>query len=186
MSIFAVEARHSTYLRFNALGKRPYPYAYDTPLDWNSILTLISPFIASCDQAPEGTFPSIPGISKFPGLDVDLGATEKLSDPHKTKGALVDVNDTITLFTPGYELVRQYKADELWVGWKCGPTKGTLLPATPLDVKGAPDDDGRSSRFKSLVPHGMAGQAYVFLVNCNCTISDESIIAGPAVVEIGD
>lgn len=46
-SILTVESRHSAYIRFS-LKESPFPTPFDTPLDFNEVYTLASPFIVSC------------------------------------------------------------------------------------------------------------------------------------------
>jgi hypothetical protein len=38
--------------------------------------------------------------------------------------------------------------------------------------------------FEVMVPEGIAGQSYVVLTNCNTAATDDTIVAGPAVVEV--
>lgn len=57
-----VEARHSAYLRAS-VGEVPFPEPFETPLDFNEVYTVASPFIVSCPSSnqklPVKAFPSL-------------------------------------------------------------------------------------------------------------------------------
>lgn len=44
--------------------------------------------------------------------------------------------------------------------------------------------EGSSSSYEIQVPEGVDGQSYVVLTACKDRVSDETVIAGPAIVEI--
>ncbi|TDZ17737.1 Protein rds1 [Colletotrichum sidae] len=78
-SILTVEARHSAFIR-SALGRKPFPKPYDTPLNFNQVYSLAAQFVSSF--AP-GT-PELP-FKAFPPLEVDIG-----TDGVTFKGAYAD------------------------------------------------------------------------------------------------
>lgn len=39
--------------------------------------------------------------------------------------------------------------------------------------------------FSVTIPEGFAGQTYVVLTSCNDTVNDDTVAAGPAIIEVG-
>lgn len=153
-SILTVEARHSSYLRA-VQSESPYPSPFDTPLDINEVYTLASQFIVSCPS----TNAALPATA-FPALTLATTGT-------------ITAGTTITLLTPGYSLEAENGSDPLTAAFI------TILGAT---FANATKIDGG---FTVVVPPGVDGQSYVVLTNaCEATVTDDSIAAGPAIVEI--
>ena len=74
--------------------------------------------------------------------------------------------------TPGYTLA---PADGK------APIYGAFITVTgPIFVDATPIDGG----FSVVVPKGINGQSYVVLTGCSDAVNDETISAGPAIVEI--
>lgn len=62
-----------------------------------------------------------------------------------------------------------------------GKVYGAFITVTgPMFVDATEVDGG----FEVVVPKGIAGQSYVVLTSCNTAATDDTIVAGPAVVEI--
>lgn len=152
-SILTVEARHSAYLR-SKLGKSPYPQAFDTPLTYDEVYSLASPFITSCPSSN----PTLP-VKAFPALSVDPAVKE------------VKTGDTITLLTPNYT-VKGADGQKIYIAF-IAVTGPTFVEASP--VKGG---------FSVKIPEGFAGQTYAVLTGCNESVSDDTTVAGPALIEI--
>jgi hypothetical protein len=154
-SILTVEARHSSYLR-SKLGQPPYPAAYDTPLDYNDVYSLAAPFFVTCPNSN----PQLP-VKAFP----------RLSGPSTTSPG-----STVTLSTPGSLLlpVNGTSGDiPLFAAWM-QPTGPVFAPVSRTDAG-----------FVSTVPISLlAGQSYVVLTNCGERVSDDTTLAGPAIVEV--
>jgi hypothetical protein len=153
-SILTVEARHSSYFRA-ALKQSPFPQPFDTPLTPNEVYSLASPFIVSCPS----TNPTLP-LKAFPKLALAPG-----SGP-------VKVGSTITLLTPGYTLQAQSGQATVYAAF-IAVTGPTFVTATPV-----------SGGFSVVVPKGFAGQSYVVLTGCKDAATDDTIAAGPAIVEV--
>ncbi|KAG9254835.1 Ferritin/ribonucleotide reductase [Emericellopsis atlantica] len=85
-SILTVEARHSAYIR-NAIDQAPFAQPFDTPLTYNEVFSLASPFIKSCPSDN----PALP-VKAFPALAV------------KADGE-IKTGSTVTLQTPDYTVV---------------------------------------------------------------------------------
>ncbi|KAJ5813658.1 uncharacterized protein N7503_000408 [Penicillium pulvis] len=67
-------------------------------------------------------------------------------------------------------------------------TSSTNLYAAFITVTGpvwAPLQSSGSGMFTVTIPSGVAGQSYVVLTQGNTTATDDNIVAGPAIVEIG-
>lgn len=137
-----------------SLSESPFPSPFDTPLDFDEVYTLAAPFIVSCPASN----PTLP-VKAFPSLA--LGTT----------GTIVS-GETITLLTIGYSLAAVDGSSPLYAAFITitGPIFG---PATPV-----------AGGFSVVVPAGVNGQSYVVLVSCNDLVTDDTVVAGPAIVEI--
>ncbi|KAI9817451.1 MAG: hypothetical protein M1827_001061 [Pycnora praestabilis] len=154
-SILTVEARHSAYIRA-ALGESPFPSPFDVPLDFDEVYTLAAPFIVACPS----TNPALP-VKAFPTLSLDPSTAMPVTS-----------NDTITLLTPGYVLQPSNGVSQLY---------GAFITVTgPIFVDATPVSGG----FSLQVPVGVNGQSYVVLTGCNDTVTDDTVVAGPAIVEV--
>ena len=132
----------------------PFPQPFDDPLDFNEVYTLAAPFIVSCPTSN----PALP-VKAFPALT--LGTT-----------GTIKAGSTITLLTDGYKLVA---ADGKT------PVYAAFITATgPIYV----DATAVSGGFSLAVPEGVNGQSYVVLTGCKDAVSDDTVAAGPAIVEI--
>ncbi|KAK3671519.1 hypothetical protein LTR78_008618 [Recurvomyces mirabilis] len=154
-SILTIEARHDAYLRA-ALSQSPFPQANDDALTPDEVHTMAHGFIVSC---PAGN-PSF-GVKAFPGLAVTT--TGKI-----TSGM------TIALSTAGFALAPADSKAHLYAAFitALGPDFAPLTPS------------GDGENFQVTVPIGVNGQSYLLLTNCNDTVSDSSVVAGPTFLEI--
>lgn len=84
-----------------------------------------------------------------------------------SKDATIKTGSTVTLSTKGYKIEGAVYAAFITV---TGPV---FVDATPVD-----------GGYEVVVPKGKAGQSYVVLTSCNTGATDDTIVAGPAVVEI--
>ena len=152
--ILTVEARHSAYIRAS-LKESPFPQPFDDPLTPNEVYSLAAPFIVSCPPSN-------------PPLPVKAYPRHALATTGPIKSG-----DTIVLSTPGYVL---------------SPPSGSgaslyaafITLTGPLFVEAAKVSNG----YDVVVPNGINGQSYVVLTSCNETVSDATIAAGPAIVEV--
>jgi len=153
-SILTVEARHSSYIRAN-LDQVPFAQPFDAPLSLNQVFSLASGFITSC---PESN-PALP-VKAFPALAVDSNSPT----PVKT-------GNTVTLLTPDYTLV--------------APNGGKIYAAF-IAVTGPTfvEVEAVEGGFSVTIPEGFAGQTYVVLTGCNESVTDDTVAAGPAIIEI--
>ncbi|KAL9039208.1 MAG: hypothetical protein Q9214_004972 [Letrouitia sp. 1 TL-2023] len=160
-SILTVESRHSSYLRSN-LGQSPFPSPFDVPLSLNEVFTLAAPFIKSCPSSD----PKLP-LKAFPTLT---------ASPENPKN--ITSGTTITLLTPGYTLKAADGQSPIFAAF-ITVTGPVFTEATPVA--------GGFSLTVPTAPEGtapIAGQSYVVLTGCNETVSDDTVAAGPAIVEI--
>jgi hypothetical protein len=100
--------------------------------------------------------PALP-VKAFPKLAV-AG-----SEPIKT-------GDTVILQTPGYTL--ETEGVQVYAAF-IAVTGPTFVEATPVD-----------GGFSVVVPEGFAGQTYAVLTSCKDSVSDDTVAAGPALLEI--
>jgi hypothetical protein len=138
----------------SSLSEAPFPAPFDTPLDLDEVYSLAAQFIVSCPSDN----PTLP-VKAFPVLG--LGTT----------GTIVS-GDTITLLTPGYTIAPVDGTSPLYAAF--------ITITGPIYVDATPTDGG----FSVVVPAGVNGQSYVVLVSCNDAVTDDTIVAGPAIVEI--
>ena len=160
-SILTVEARHATYLR-SRINEPPYPAPYDLPLDFNQVYSLASQFIVSCPSTNLAlgvkAFPALaasPAGSIAPGSNITLTTTSTVSAATGTD--------------PNTQLYGAFLT----------PTGPVFQPATRVMSTGS------GSAFKVEVPTtGVAGQSYVILTACADRVSDDTTVAGPALLEV--
>lgn len=164
-TIMTIEARHSAFIRYNALKQEAHPSPYDIPLNFNSTHTLLEPFILDCPVL-DAQMPPISGVKTFPILG------------YQNTTYPINVNDSLILDTKTVSLVPPRNGGTvLYAAWA---THGSpdYVPAVPVDETGM--------HFRTTVPKSTAGQSYVFLTACNDSFTDSTILAGPAVIEVGD
>lgn len=154
-AILTIESRHSAYIRL-ALSQKPFPSPFDTPLSPNEVHTLAHAFILSC---PPNT-PPLP-VKAFPALSLST-----------TPGGVITTGTTITITTPGYVLAPRGARARLYAAFVSitGPIFADLVI-----VEGG---------VQVQVPEGIAGQSYLLLVDCKERVSDDTIVAGPVIVEV--
>ncbi|KAI1848664.1 hypothetical protein JX266_005523 [Neoarthrinium moseri] len=104
------------------------------------------------------TNPALP-VKAFPALALD-----------PTTAAPVKTGDTVTLLTSGYTVT----GGKVYAAF-IAVTGPTFVEATPVD-----------GGFSVMIPEGFAGQSYVVLTGCNESVSDDTVVAGPAIIEIGN
>ncbi|KAI4211443.1 MAG: hypothetical protein LQ351_005745 [Letrouitia transgressa] len=158
-TILTVEARHSSYIRA-ALDQSPFPAPFDTPLDFNQVYSLAAPFISG------GSSPVKLPFEAFPALT--LQCTQYYYEADRSS----------VTFTGAYTAAQTF-----------GIKKDTIIYAvffSGLDKKAvkvhitAGDKDYKIDR----LPAGIAGQVYVVLSKSATEVTDENIIAGPAILEV--
>jgi hypothetical protein len=86
----------------------------------------------------------------------------------------ITVNSTVVLETNGYVLIDPS-------GNSGGALFGAFLSITgPIFVPATPVSGG----YSVVVPAGVSGQTYVLLTACNETVTDDTTVAGPAIIEV--
>ncbi|PQK09192.1 hypothetical protein BB8028_0001g12630 [Beauveria bassiana] len=154
-SILTVESRHSSYIRAS-LDQKPFPQPFDTPLSYNEVYSLASGFIKSCPE----TNPPLP-VKAFPAVAV--AADTKMP---------IKAGDEIVLQTHGYQLQGANSDTKIYAAF--------IAVTGPVFVDAYPVDGG----FKVQIPEGFAGQTYAVLTSCKDAVNDDTIAAGPAIIEI--
>ncbi|KAL2211052.1 hypothetical protein CC79DRAFT_1304503 [Sarocladium strictum] len=105
-------------------------------------------------SCPESN-PALP-VKAFPAL------AAKASD------SAIKTGSTVTLQTPDYTL----KGDKVYAAF-IAVTGPTFVEATPVE-----------GGFTVEIPEGFAGQTYVVLTGCKDFVTDDTVAAGPAIIEI--
>jgi hypothetical protein len=156
-SILTSESRHNAYLR-SILGARPFPQSFDVPLDYDEVQTMAYPFFVSCPSDNPKFLP----VKAFPGLSASSTGT-------------IQTGATITL-TAGMVNGVPFKIAG-------GPMYAVWISATgPVFVPALGHGDMLS--WDVQVPPGIHGQSYVLLTGCNTTVTDDTVTAGPTIVEV--
>ncbi|KAI9641933.1 hypothetical protein NHQ30_009802 [Ciborinia camelliae] len=137
-----------------SLQGSPSPQPFDVPLDFDEVYSLAGQFILKCPSTNTAL-----SVKAFPALEV-------------REAGSIHSGDTITLLTPGYEFLMADNASSMYFAFLTvtGPLTGIAIP-----VEGG---------FQVVVPEGINGQSYVVLTVCEKEVNDETIAAGPAIIEI--
>lgn len=136
------------------LKQAPFAQPFDTPLSINQVYSLASKFIVACP----GSNPALP-VKAFPPL---------MMSPDTT---MLKTGSTVTLLTPGYHFTGA-PGQKIYAAF-IAVTGPTFVEATPV-----------AGGFSVKIPEGFAGQTYVVITGCNQTVSDDTVAAGPAILEI--
>ncbi|KAK8175991.1 Ferritin/ribonucleotide reductase [Phyllosticta citrichinensis] len=155
-SILTVEARHSSYLRAaQRPAQVPFAQPFDNPLEVRSVYTLASGFVVDCPKANNK-----PPFGPFPALKAA-----------SIDGSAVTTGSILELTTPGADVVAVGNAT----------VYAAFITATgPVSIAAQKAKTG----YTVTVPQGVKGQSYLVLTGCADDASDDTIVAGPAVVEI--
>ena len=137
-------------------GNKQVPFAqpFDAPLTYNEVYSLASGFITSCPKSN----PALP-VKAFPAL---TATSDKES---------IMTGDMVTLMTPG-TTVKAADGQKVYAAF--------IAVTGPTFVEAKPVDGG----FSVEIPEGFAGQTYVVLTGCNEAVSDDTVAAGPAIIEV--
>lgn len=137
-----------------ALGESPAPQPFDDPLDFNEVYTLASPFIVSCPKSN----PMLP-VKAFPTLTMEMS------------GMTATTGSTVKLMAgSGFEKMNATNVHAAFIT-VTGPVWAT--------TKSQGDNT-----FMVTIPKGVAGQSYVVLTRGDSQATDDTIVAGPAIVEV--
>lgn len=160
-SILSIEARHSSYLRAS-LSQSPIPQPFENPLTFDEVYTLAAPFIVSC-PAGNADKPQLP-LKAFPSLTV------------ATTGPIKS-GDQVTLLTEGYALVSANN----------GPIYAAFITITgPIYVQATPVAGGYSVTIPAPSTGMPNGQSYLVLTGCKDAVNDDTVVAGPGLIEISN
>jgi hypothetical protein len=132
----------------------PFAQPFDTPLTFNEVFSLAVQFITSCPSDN----PPLP-FKAFPVLTLD--ASE--GSPEIEHGSTIKLS-SVGVNSSNYQCI--YAAFI------------TVLGPIFVDVKVTGSD------FEVIVPEGINGQSYVVLTSSNTEVTDDTTIAGPAIIEI--
>ena len=153
-SILTIEARHNAYLRA-ALKQRPAPQTFDAPQDFNMVFSLAAPMIVAC---PADNAAFIP-LKAFPALSITSDANATIVTNSTIEVSAVLANASAPVFASFVSVT--------------GPVAATIAPCGT-----APGS------FTVTIPAGVHGQSYLLLTSDPAVVSDDTVVAGPAIVMI--
>ncbi|KAI9786356.1 MAG: hypothetical protein M1816_008017 [Peltula sp. TS41687] len=154
-TILTVEARHSAYIR-SQLGEQPFPAPFDTPLGFNEVFSLAAGFIKSF--AP-GDAP-LP-FKAFPPLMLSC-----------SQFPYVAGSSSVT-FTNAAKMYPAQSGCPIYAAFFSG-LEPYIIPVKTV---------GHDYVIEKL-PAGISGQTYVVLTKDPAKATDDTIIAGPAILEV--
>ena len=179
-SILSVEARHDAILRLNS-GVVPYPNPFDTPLDFNQVWSLASPFIVPGSCQLDSSFLK---LTAFPALAVtSTTGGNGITNPTKVGATITlkaDIEATSSIAPRHVGRSHEHlhhKKDAA----ASGDVYAAFLTSTGAIIAETEQQDGT---FTVEVPEGLTGQTYVILVSDKNDIHDSTTLAGPAVLEV--
>ncbi|MCJ1466503.1 hypothetical protein MMC07_005122 [Pseudocyphellaria aurata] len=158
-SILTVEARHTAYIR-SQLKESPFPFPFDTPLDFNQVFSLAAAFITG------GKSPVTLPFQAFPKLT--LAASKYLYEADRS----------CVTFTGAFANAKAFDSS-ITEQTKIYAVFFSGLQKIAVEVK----ITGKDYKVEKL-PAGIAGQVYVVLSRSSTEFKDESYIAGPAILEV--
>ncbi|KAJ5132686.1 hypothetical protein N7448_006844 [Penicillium atrosanguineum] len=136
------------------LGEKPAAQPFDNPLDFDEVYTLAAPFITSCPSS-NGMLP----VKAFPTLTAT------------STGTIMSGSQVAVMAGTGFDMSMDTSDISAAFVTVTGPV---FTPVT---------SDG-SGKFTVTVPAGVSGQSYVVLTKGNSTVTDDTIVAGPAILEV--
>ncbi|KAI4188941.1 MAG: hypothetical protein L6R41_001827 [Letrouitia leprolyta] len=160
LSILAVEARHSSYIRAT-LKLDPFPSPYETPINLDETNTLVKLFTVSCPQQDPIPLKNYPTLSSSRSNHGVIGK----------EVTFITYNQDIKA---GSDDVPLYAAFLTLTGPVFSPT--TRLPS-----------NGGFTTIVPSTPKGFApinGLTYVVLTTSKTILNNDDIVAGPATIEI--
>ena len=137
-----------------SLDQKPFPQPFDAPLTLNQVFSLASGFIESCPESNA----ALP-VKAFPPLVA------------QAEGPIM-TGDEIMLATPDYVL-KGANGDATIYAAFIAVTGPTFVEAKPVE-----------GGFMVKIPEGFAGQTYAVLTSCKDAVNDDTVAAGPAIIEI--
>jgi hypothetical protein len=121
---------------------------------YNEAYSLASGFITGCPKEN----PALP-VKAFPAL---AAAASK---------EMIKTGSTVTLQTPGYTL-EGAEGQKVYAAF--------IAVTGPTFVEAEAVEGG----FSVEIPEGFAGQTYVVFTSCKDVVSDDTVAAGPAIIEV--
>ncbi|KAH7163019.1 ferritin-like domain-containing protein [Dactylonectria estremocensis] len=165
-SILTVEARHASYIRA-ALGQKPFPTAFDTPLDFNQVYSLAAQFITALAPNTKLPFKAFPTLTAADPTHSSFKAGGKVVFKGAYKAAKKAGKTNKPLYAVFFSGLNTY-----YVPVKIGGNKIDYVANIPKASTGKP---------------APAGQVYITLSSADgkkVTAGDENTVAGVAIIEV--
>lgn len=154
-TILTVEARHSAYIR-DKIGQEPFPAPFDTPLGFNEVFSLAAMFITGFAPGdPQLPFKAFPPLTLSCSQFPYVSGSSSVTFPNAAQ--LYPAQDGCPIFAAFFSGLQPF-----------------IVPVHTV---------GQDYMVEQL-PQGISGQTYVVLTKDPAKATDETIIAGPAVLEV--
>ncbi|KAJ3828169.1 ferritin-like domain-containing protein [Lentinula raphanica] len=157
--VFEIEARHSGWIDSSVRKVSAWSGAFGVPLNCGQVLTLLSPYIESC-----------------PSRDSELSPLPKPYPPLTISNTRPNELASLS-FTPPDNFNTNTSTSESFSVTFLTSNAGVL--SVPIDVQ---DDSEKPVQVR--IPENIRGDAFVVITNNAKDISDESILAGPALLRV--
>ncbi|KAI9813669.1 MAG: hypothetical protein M1827_003740 [Pycnora praestabilis] len=161
-AILTVEARHVAYVRAS-IGESPFPNSFDTPLDFNEVYSLASAFITSV-PANNTVLP----FKAFPTLTLQCSQY------------YYQANSSSVTFTNAFTNAQKFSNGAITASTPIYAVFFSGLMVTPVQVRITQTQQDYKI---DTIPAMNFGQVYIVLSTA-ANATDETIIAGPALLEV--
>ncbi|KAH7170905.1 ferritin-like domain-containing protein [Dactylonectria macrodidyma] len=168
-SILTVEARHASYIRA-ALGQKPFPTNFDTPLDFNQVYSLAAQFITSFAPGAGVPFKAFPPLTAADPTHRSFKPGGKVVFKGAYKAAKAAGKTNKPLYAVFFSGLQTY-----YVPVKIGGNKIDYVANIP------------KANFASAGQPAPAGQVYITLSSADgkkVVAGDENTVAGVAIIEV--
>lgn len=180
-SILTVEARHASYIRA-AIGQKPFPTPFDTPLQFNQVFSLAAQFVTGLPEGFDLPFKAFPALTAATVQGCKPNDTVKFTNAFQTAKDAGTVKEDTKVFAVFYSGLQTYYVPVTVDGADVSSVQ-TLKYAKVAN----------SSQYFATIPGASeaqpapAGQVYITLSTADGVATkagDDNTVAGVAIIEI--